>query len=95
MGRLVLDIKDGKVTVDNYRLIKVDDSITGDTKTEELIRAQKKEVNKKILNPLGISYDEKIAETDFLLKCDEQGNYKDSNLGPLVADAPGTILTDI
>ena len=87
VGRLVLDIKDGKVTVDNYRLIKVDDSITGDTKTEELIRAQKKEVNKKILNPLGISYDEKIAETDFLLKCDEQGNYKDSNLGPLVADA--------
>jgi 5'-nucleotidase/UDP-sugar diphosphatase len=28
-----------------------------------------------------------VAETSFLLECDEQGDFKNSNLGPLVADA--------
>jgi 5'-nucleotidase/UDP-sugar diphosphatase len=87
VGRLALTFQNGKVSVDSYTLLPVDDRIMGDKVTDKLIEAQKKLVDKDILQPIGLSYNGKVAETDFLLQCDEQGDFRNSNLGPLVADA--------
>jgi len=52
-----------------------------------LIEQQKARVSDNILASLGFSYTGPVAENDFLLECNELGDFKSSNLGPLVADA--------
>lgn len=87
IGKLEFTVADGHVSVDNYTLMPVDDRTAGDRPIEEMIDAQKELVDKNILEPLGIKYFDPVAETDFELECNEQGDFKDSNLGPMVADA--------
>ena len=87
VGRLVLGYNNGKVTVDDYTLIPIDDRIAGDPYVNQQIEAQKEVINEEILRPIGLDYEKKVAETDFLLECNELGDIKGSNLGPLVADA--------
>jgi 5'-nucleotidase len=87
VGKLSLTYKNGKVVMDDYSLIPVDDRITGDLEINNLIGDQKKAVNDEILRPLGMDNDRKVIEAGYLLECNEQGDVKGSNLGPLVADA--------
>ena len=87
VGKLTLAYNNGNVSVEGYSLIPVDDRIPGDPAIHQLIEDQKKVVNSEILNPLGMDYNTPVAETDFLLECNEQGDIKGSNLGPMVADA--------
>lgn len=87
VGRLALTVNNGKVLVDKYTLLPVDDRIKGDFETNRKIEEQKELVDQEILKPLGMSYTGKIAETGFSLECNEQGDFRNSNLGPLVADA--------
>jgi 5'-nucleotidase len=87
VGSLSLEYDRGKVKVNAYSLIPVNDNITGDRHVHDLIEIQKGRINEEILKPLGLSYDKPVVETDFLLECDEGGDIRNSNLGPLVADA--------
>lgn len=87
VGKLTLGFSEGKVTVDGFELIPVDDSVMGDTATNLLIGEKKELVNTTILNPLGLEYDRPVAEAGFVLECNESGDVEESNLGPLVADA--------
>ena len=87
VGRLSLKLEGGKVTIDSSSLYKVDDKIQGDPFINASIEKQKKAVADDILRPIGMEYEKSIAETDFTLTCDEQGDVENSNLGPLVADA--------
>ena len=87
VGSLSLEYDRGKVKVSSYSLIPVNDDITGDRHVHDLIEIQKGRINDEILKPLGLSYDKPVVETDFLLECDEGGDIRNSNLGPLVADA--------
>jgi 5'-nucleotidase / UDP-sugar diphosphatase len=87
VGKLSLTVSDGKVTLDSYSLITVDDRIAGDPVINSLIEDQKKVVTGQILKPLDMEYDKPLAESEFLLECDEEGDIRGSNLGPLVADA--------
>lgn len=87
VGKLSLSFNNGIVKTDDYSLIPVDDGIAGDAGINSIIEDQKKVVNEKILKPLGMDYNNKVAETGFLLECIEQGDIKGSNLGPMVADA--------
>jgi 5'-nucleotidase/UDP-sugar diphosphatase len=87
VGRLALTWSDGKLKIDDYSLIPVDDNISGDEEIEEVIEKQQDLVTEKILSPLGIKYFDPVAETDFALECNEQGDFKSSNLGPVIADA--------
>lgn len=87
VGRLELVWKNGKVSVTDYRLVPVDDRIAGESDIIEAIEAQHSLVNQEILAPLGIGYSDQVAETDFLLECNEQGDFRSSNLGPMIADA--------
>lgn len=87
VGRLALDYTGGKVSVDSYSLIPVDDRIMGDKNVEHLIEIQKDKITSEILEPIGMKYNTPVAESGFKLEGNETGNYKESNLGPLVADA--------
>ncbi len=87
VGKLSLSYRNGKTEVDNYALIPVDDRIAGDPDIHELIGSQKKLIDEEILIPAGMNYEKSIVETDFLLECDWEGDFTESNLGPLVADA--------
>jgi 5'-nucleotidase len=87
VGKLVLGYSNGKVTVDDYALIPIDDRIAGDPQVHQLIEEQKKIFNEEILKPIGLDYEKRVAETDFIMECNELGDIKGSNLGPFVADA--------
>jgi 5'-nucleotidase / UDP-sugar diphosphatase len=87
VGKLELTYVNGKVTFKDYKLIPVDDRIAGDPAVNNIIETQKAKVNNDILKPLGMEYSKPVAESGFLLECDENGDVKASNLGPLVADA--------
>ena len=87
VGRMALTWSEGKIRMDDYTLIAVDDNIMGDAKTGKLIEGQQDLVTKEILAPLGIRYSDPVAETGFQLECNVNGDFAGSNLGPLVADA--------
>ena len=87
VGQVELVLTDGKIKLVESHLISVDDRISGDRDVNSIIEEQKKSINETILNPLGMEYGKIIAETDYLLDCDEQGDVENSNLGPFVADA--------
>lgn len=87
VGKLSLVYENGKMRVEDYSLIKVDDKIVGDPDVHRAIEEQKKLITREILSPMGMDYDRKMLESDFPLECNEQGDIKGSNLGPLVADA--------
>lgn len=87
VGRLELKWTNGKLIVEGYRLICVNDSIMGDQEIEQLISEQRNRISDELLKPYGLRYSDPVAESSFLLECDVQGDYKSSNLGPLVADA--------
>lgn len=87
VGRISLTYSDGKVKVDGYKLIPVDDRIMGDENVNKLIDEQKERVNTEILNPLGMEYARKVVEAGFIIEGNDVGDYINSNLGPLIADA--------
>ncbi len=87
VGRLELSFEKGSIKITDGRLIPVDDRISGNTDINSRIEEQKRIVDNEILKPLGMEYGKSIAESDFLLVCDEQGDVEGSNLGPFVADA--------
>jgi 5'-nucleotidase len=87
VGKLSLTLNNGNVTVDGYTLISVDDKTAGDKVIQQLIEDQKLVIDSEILSPLGMKYTSPVAESDFLLECNEMGDIEGSNLGPMVADA--------
>jgi 5'-nucleotidase len=87
VGRLDLTYSNGKLKIDSYKLIPVDDKIMGDKRTNQLIAEEKEKITSEILRPLGLDYDKPVAEADFVLEGNESGDFMASNLGPLVADA--------
>jgi 5'-nucleotidase len=87
IGRISLTYSDGKVKVDGYKLIPVDDRIMGDENVNKLIEEQKERINTEILNPLGMEYARKVVKAGFIIEGNDMGDYVNSNLGPLIADA--------
>ncbi|MCD6569911.1 MAG: 5'-nucleotidase C-terminal domain-containing protein [Deltaproteobacteria bacterium] len=83
LGVLDLDLSLGGAHLLNYELIPIDDSIIGDAATQDLVDGFIDELN-DILAPLGYSFEEVMAETDFdlIVKSGEE-----HNLGNLVTDA--------
>ena len=87
IGRLEIAVSDSGCELTGYKLIKIDDKIAGDEHIASLIDEQKKLVGKKILEPLRLDYDSPVAETAFELKGNDTGDFINSNLGPLAAEA--------
>jgi 5'-nucleotidase / UDP-sugar diphosphatase len=87
VGCLSLSYSSEKLKVDNYKLIPVDDNVEGDKHINSLIEAQKEKINLDILKQLGMNYSEPVVETDFTLEGNDVGDFVNSNIGPLIADA--------
>lgn len=87
VGKLSATFKEGKLIVDDYRLIPVDDRIVGDRRINDLILRDKDEVASDIKRRTGIDYDKPVAESSFRIEGDATSDFKTSNLGPMVADA--------
>jgi 5'-nucleotidase/UDP-sugar diphosphatase len=87
VGKMNLAIKNGRMEFQNYHLIPVNDSIQGDFKIHTAIESQKELIQKKILDGLGMKYDDPVVSSSFELICDESDKIEESNLGPLLADA--------
>jgi 5'-nucleotidase / UDP-sugar diphosphatase len=87
VGCLTLEYLNKNLKVESYNLIPVDDKIMGDKKINQLIEEQKEKISTEILEPLGIEYNKPVVETDFVVEGNDVGDYLNSNLGPLVADA--------
>ena len=83
LGVLDINYDDGRVSLNNYRLMEINDSISGDADISEQIEAFEGEITRRVLAEAGLSFREVIAETDFdlVLQTDE------SNLGNLIADS--------
>lgn len=87
VGRLSLLYLNDKVIIEDYKLIPVDDKIVADESINQLIEEQKEKISAEVLKPLGLTYQGAVAEAGFTLKGDAVTDFKESNLGPLVADA--------
>ena len=87
VGRLAFLFSDGKLSVEDYKLIPVDDKTVADEAINLLIEEQKEQISSEVLSPLGLSYQMPVAEAGFRIEGDAVENFAGSNLGPLVADA--------
>jgi 5'-nucleotidase / UDP-sugar diphosphatase len=93
VGRLSLLFSGAKVSVEDYRLIPVNDKIDADKDIDQMIEEQKQMISVKVLNPLGLTYAGPVAKAGFVIEGNDTGNnFADSNLGPLVADAIHTCV---
>ncbi|MBE0652036.1 MAG: bifunctional metallophosphatase/5'-nucleotidase, partial [Bacteroidales bacterium] len=81
LGRLDLDVQNGKIANYFFELIPINDKIMGDKKINDEINAYEKVLTKKYLSPLGLSYTEPVAETSFNLMKHNPKGYQNTSLG--------------
>ncbi|MBN1573971.1 MAG: bifunctional metallophosphatase/5'-nucleotidase [Deltaproteobacteria bacterium] len=74
---------DKKVSLANYKLVSIDDSIKGDERITGLIEERKRIVERDVLTGLGLKFSQTVAETDYdmILKNEEVG------IGNMATDA--------
>ena len=63
VGCLSLSFSPGRLKVESYRLIPVDDNVAGDVYINKLIEEQQKNINLEILKPLGSEPSEVVKDT--------------------------------
>jgi len=83
IGVIDITLNNGKVTLKKYTVVPVNSSIAGDEKIQAMIDAFKKNINRRLLAPARLSYDQVIAETTFDLNILAE----ESPLGNLLADS--------
>jgi 5'-nucleotidase/UDP-sugar diphosphatase len=86
-GKLQFTIVNKQAIFQAYKSVPINDSLLGDFKIHGLIENQKQVIQERILNGLGIKYDNPIVSSDFDLLFNENMILEQSNLGPLLADA--------
>lgn len=87
VGRITFDISGTVPVFDSYELMPVNDAIPGDEEVNELLEKRIEMIDQSLLEGMGLTYGDIVAENSYVLECDEHGNLWTSNLGPLVADA--------
>ncbi|NMC39441.1 MAG: bifunctional metallophosphatase/5'-nucleotidase [Bacteroidales bacterium] len=87
VGRIEMTWSPSGIRVNNYRLIAVNDELEGNRQIQDLILRQQDIITRDLLKPLDLEYFKPLAENDFLLESNEYGDFRESNLGPLIADA--------
>jgi 5'-nucleotidase len=83
LGVLDINWSGGKASVQAYRLIKIDDAITGDGQITAMINGFEDRINRKLLADKGLEFRKRIAHTAFNLEIKEN----ECNLGNLIADS--------
>lgn len=71
VGVLDLAFTSEGISVENYDYITIDDTIAGDARIDSLVSAAKETINQLALRPIGLEFDQVVAETDFDLVLEE------------------------
>ncbi len=87
LGRLELEVSQGKIIRSESRVIPVTDAIEGKAEIQQLIVTQERVITNEILSPLGLNYADVITETSFPLQYQEGSKAETSNIAPLITDA--------
>lgn len=87
VGELQIDYKNKQVSVTSFKLIPLDDKILGDKNITNQINDFKKVINKEVLAKYNLTYNTKIAETNFEIPMSTAANTNPSALGNLITDA--------
>ncbi len=87
VGRIELLAGSDGVKLDKYEAIPMDDRIKSQKEIQTEIIEQQEEINKAILNPLGMTCNMPVAIAPYTISYNEFEDAAGSNLGPLVADA--------
>lgn len=83
LGILDVRFENGRLAVENYQPLAIDDTIPGDRSTTDLIHGFKKRIEQNVLGPLDLGFDQVVAHTAYDLEIDT----RESNLGNLIADS--------
>ncbi|MBW2179547.1 MAG: bifunctional metallophosphatase/5'-nucleotidase [Deltaproteobacteria bacterium] len=83
LGIMDIAYNNGAVTLKNYQIKEINDSIMGDREISAKIRSFEALINKKILAQADLNFNQIIAQTDFDLEIKTE----ESNLGNLIADS--------
>ncbi len=84
LGVLDLDLQGSTTKLKKYELLRVDDSVLGDSQLQAQVQRLKQEVQDGFLQNKGLRYEQPLANLDFPLHGEPWG---DSNLGDLVSDS--------
>ena len=87
VGRIDILATNGRMKLERYEAIPVDDRTTALDEIQSEIVLQQQKINEAILNPIGMTYTMPVAIAPYTVSYDEYGKAADSNLGVLVADA--------
>lgn len=87
VGRLEINFDNGNISVTNFKLIKMTDSIIGDANVTTQIDNQINLLNNTFFQPLGYNYSEIIAETSFDVSKGSYIFHTAGSLGNLITDA--------
>jgi len=85
LGKLELSVNEGKVSLQGYQLIPIDKTIPEDNTIQRIIDEYKSVVDKEILNPIALTFNNPLAETNFDL-IGKTELICETNLGDLVTD---------
>lgn len=83
VGVMDLAWNNGKVALQNYAAVPVTSAIEGDQEIQRMIDGFKRQIDQDLLRPVGMSYDQALAETRWDLANDAE----ESPLGNLIADS--------
>ena len=83
LGILDLKASEEATGVMGYELVNIDDSILGDAATQTFVEDCIDKLDTQVLAPMGYSFDQVLAETQFDMILKEEEN----NLGNMVADS--------
>jgi len=86
LGKLEISLQEEKTYLRSYQLIPIDDNIPENENIQKIISSYIHTINKEVLNPIGLTFDNPLAETNFDL-IGERGYLIESNLGDLITDA--------
>ena len=84
LGRLDVTFSNGKLTLDDYQPIPIDDTILGDPETIAVVDSMIAALDSNVWSQMDLTHDAPVAETSFDLRRIEG---EESNLYDLVADA--------
>ncbi|TET44884.1 bifunctional metallophosphatase/5'-nucleotidase [Candidatus Aerophobetes bacterium] len=85
LGKLEVYVEERKVSLRNYQLIPIDDTIPKNEAIQAILNDYISVIDKEILNPMGLASEIPLAETGFDLTRQAE-LINGSNLGDLVAD---------
>jgi len=86
LGKLEVCVDEGEVFLVNYQLIPINDTLPKDKAITRIINNYKTLIDKKILNPIGLSFNSPLAKTGFDL-VGGTNKIAETNLGNLIADS--------